>query len=130
MQNKKVMIGGAVVALVIVAYVFLGGSNTPSPGFSVTDTSVNAGGETSGTGVPAASQEVASLAGSIEQDLINELLNLKNITLDRSALDSAAYASLQDFSRPIEPENVGRPNPFAPYDAAATSSSNSTTLPF
>lgn len=127
MQNKKMLIGGAVVLLALGAYLFLGGGTAPSPGFSVTDTFTSDAPDPDGA---APSAEAASLAGSIEQELINELLNLKNITLDRSVLDSPVYASLQDFSRPIDPESVGRPNPFAPYDATATSTSNSGSLPF
>lgn len=130
LQNKKLLIGGLVLILAAVGYTFLSGSSGSSTGYSVTDSGAGFGADTPDASGSVGTPEAASLASSIEQELINELLNLKNINLDRSILDSPVYASLQDFSRPIDPESVGRPNPFAPYNAGATSTSNSGSLPF
>lgn len=53
-----------------------------------------------------------------DQDLISLLIELKGITLDESLFADATFASLQDFSKDLVPEPVGRPNPFAPLGAA------------
>jgi hypothetical protein len=51
---------------------------------------------------------------AIEQELLSQLLQLSTITLDDRVFSNPAFVSLVDFSQPIEPQPVGRPNPFAP----------------
>ncbi len=50
----------------------------------------------------------------IGAELLTILLDLKTITLDDSLFKRDAFLSLVDFSRPITPEPIGRPNPFVP----------------
>lgn len=66
----------------------------------------------SGAGAPAAASES-------EQELLNELLKLKSLQLDESIFTDPAFKSLEDFSQPIEPEAVGRKNPFMPAGGVA-----------
>lgn|SRR3989344_7436672 len=67
-----------------------------------------------GKETPVLSEETVSQATPADQDLISLLLELKAITLDESLFADAAFMSLQDFSKELIPEAVGRPNPFAP----------------
>lgn len=53
----------------------------------------------------------------VDQDLISLLLTLKSIKLDASIFTDPTFQSLQDFSKDLVPEPVGRPNPFAPLGA-------------
>lgn len=105
LQNKKMLIGGVViVGGVILLYFFSGSIGGALPSLS-----------SGSAGVEGESSPDQQAAVSIERELIDELLNLKNISLDRSAIDDPSYMTLEDFSRPIEPEPVGRPNPFLPF---------------
>lgn len=45
------------------------------------------------------------------------LLRIEQIKLDKSIFTDQIYRSLQDRSIPIEPEAVGRNNPFAPIES-------------
>ncbi len=47
-------------------------------------------------------------------DFVSLLLDLKQISLDTTFLASTVFTSLQDFSRDIAPQAIGRRNPFAP----------------
>lgn len=59
-------------------------------------------------------------ASESEQELLNELLKLKSLQLDESIFADPAFKSLEDFSQPIDPEPVGRKNPFMPAGGVAT----------
>ncbi len=67
---------------------------------------------TSPTGVSAADKE-----------LVDTLLQLRTVSLTGTILAEPAFMQLQDFGTQIVPEPVGRPNPFAPLDVSATTSS-------
>lgn len=55
------------------------------------------------------------VVGSQIDATVASLKNLQNAVETSSAVFSAsAFASLQDFSSPIAPEAVGRPDPFVP----------------
>lgn len=60
-----------------------------------------------------------SLAGApvVDQDLISLLLTLKSIKLDEKIFSDTAFRSLEDFSKELVAEPVGRNNPFAPLGA-------------
>lgn len=49
--------------------------------------------------------------GSKELSLLNEINSLK---IDSTLFTDPAYRTLRDYSVAIPPQNVGRPNPFAP----------------
>jgi hypothetical protein len=80
-----------------------------------------------GKATPILDEQAVSQAAPADQDLISLLLELKAITLDESLLSDAAFTSLQDFSKELVPEAIGRPNPFAPLGAQAKAPGNQTT---
>ena len=53
-------------------------------------------------------------AGGVEQELLATLLELRTVELDGAIFTDPAFRSLRDFSQPLEPQPVGRNNPFAP----------------
>ena len=58
--------------------------------------------------------------GSSELSLLNQVNSLK---IDTTLFSDPAFLSLQDYSVAITPENVGRPNPFAPLSGEAVPTS-------
>lgn len=46
--------------------------------------------------------------------VLSQLQQLDSLTLSGAIFQSAAFQSLVDFTVPIVPEQVARPNPFAP----------------
>ncbi len=52
-----------------------------------------------------------------DRELLQILTNMEKIRLDGRIFESDVYLSLQDFSRSIVPEPIGRPDPFAPLEA-------------
>ena len=57
------------------------------------------------------------------QDLVETLLALRAVKLDGTIFTEPAFTGLTDFSTPIIPEPVGRPNPFAPLVFTSSASS-------
>ena len=51
------------------------------------------------------------------QELVTILSTLRAIKLDGAIFSEPAFSSLKDFSTQINPEPVGRPNPFAPLSS-------------
>jgi hypothetical protein len=93
LKDNKMLIGG-IAGIVILAYVyFTYFSGSPTALLTTTQNT------------PATS------------DLLITLASLHTITLDNSIFTDPAYLSLTDFGVTIPPENVGRPNPFAPLGA-------------
>lgn len=85
-----------------------------------------------GTSGDAGSVAGAAAAGPVGQDLLPILLNVKSIQLDIGIFSSKAFTILQDFNRPIPPDNdPGRANPFAPLgsDGLPASAQVSTSNP-
>jgi hypothetical protein len=64
----------------------------------------------------ASAQNTAPSAATESLSIVNKIEALK---LDTTILTDSVFTSLQDFSQNIEPEPVGRPNPFAPVTGAA-----------
>lgn len=99
-QNSKKTIL-IIVAIVIVGalalFYFMGGS-TPDDGSLLSSDS---------TGNKQVGSKVLSLLNQIE-----------SLKIDTSIFTSAAYQTLVDYSVTIPPQNVGRPNPFAPLPGA------------
>lgn len=57
----------------------------------------------------------------IGNDFLMTLLSVRSIKIDSEIFTSTAFTSLQDFSRPLLPDNnPGRPNPFAPLGSDTT----------
>nr|AQQ74993.1 hypothetical protein [uncultured bacterium] len=53
-------------------------------------------------------------------DIVNTLLELRSVSLSGTIFDDPAFVRLKDFGSQIVPEPVGRPNPFAPLQGAAS----------
>jgi hypothetical protein len=66
-------------------------------------------------------------ADSSDQELVATLLALRAVTLSGTIFQDPAFISLSDFSTPIVPEPVGRPNPFAPLQSGTSTPDNSRT---
>lgn len=58
-------------------------------------------------------------------DLLATLSHLHTITLNSSIFSDPVFLSLTDFGVEIPPQNVGRPNPFAPIGSSARATSTS-----
>lgn len=67
---------------------------------------------------PILTEQTISPVASADQDLISLLLQLKAITLDESIFSDQTFTGLEDFSRELIPEAVGRENPFAPLGSS------------
>lgn len=80
-----------VVLLFLLVYFYMSGSSTP-------------------TGTLIAGSPYGAV-GSSELALLNQVRSLK---IDTTLFNDPAFRSLVDYSVEITPENVGRPNPFAP----------------
>jgi hypothetical protein len=66
---------------------------------------------------------VSSPAGEnvpVDSDLLSALQSLRKLKLDDSLFKSPLWISFTDFGQVIAPEPLGRPNPFAPFDATST----------
>ncbi len=61
----------------------------------------------------------ATQMSEIEKDMINMLSTVGKIEINNDLLKNRAFTVLQDRSRRITEEPIGRPNPFAPIDYAA-----------
>lgn len=60
------------------------------------------------------SSSPSSVDSVIEKDLLALLNSIRLIKLDGSIFSDPAFNSLEDFSQVIDPEPIGRNNPFAP----------------
>lgn len=71
---------------------------------------------------PLVSTQAANGANSTEdRALLETLTNMRNIRLDGYLFESETFLSLQDFSRNIVPEAIGKENPFQPVQYSANS---------
>lgn len=52
--------------------------------------------------------------GKMGAEVLTALNQLKTLKLDSSIFKDDVFVSLQDFSKPLNPEPVGRVNPFSP----------------
>ena len=100
-QNKIVVVG--LISLAVAGAAWYGLTSSPP-----TDTLVTTG-------------AVVNAPGA---DLVETLLALRAVKLDGAIFSEPAFAALVDFSTPIIPEPVGRPNPFAPLTVALSTTTN------
>ncbi len=59
--------------------------------------------------------------------LVQSLLALQSVTLSGTIFSDPSFQVLKDFTTPITPEPVGRPDPFAPLGVTGNSTIGSTT---
>jgi hypothetical protein len=97
LRNKFVIIGIVVVVL-FGAWYGLTSSSVPASVLSTTTPDTDAGDET----------------------IVTTLVQLQAITLSGAIFSNPAFASLQDYTTAIQPEPVGRTDPFAPLPAQST----------
>lgn len=57
---------------------------------------------------------VVAPASSVGADILRTSQEISGATLSRGVFTEAGYVRLTDFSAPLEPQNLGRTNPFAP----------------
>lgn len=93
-KHKTILIIVVVVAIGLILYNSLGGTEIASVDETLSSESVSSGAE---------SDEILAL-----------LATLRAIEFDTSVFESPVFLGLVDFSVPLVPEPVGRPNPFAP----------------
>jgi hypothetical protein len=100
---------GVIVVLCAMVFYAMSSSAPPAPILTTSGT----------TGSPS--------ADSSDQELVATLLALRAVTLSGTIFQDPAFISLSDFSTPIVPEPVGRPNPFAPLQSGTSTPDNSRT---
>ncbi len=128
---RNIIIIAVVIILGLVGYkIFFSGKAAAPTAALQTTAGVGAG----TSGAPQVATTSAASAGdtSVGQDFLTTLLSVESITLDDSIFKNKGFALLQDFNRPIPPDdNPGRPNPFAPIgvDGAAGTAQVSTSNP-
>lgn len=61
---------------------------------------------------------------AVGKDLMITISKLKSLTLDETFFNDPIFKSLNDFSVPIIPQEVGRSNPFSPIGAGGSSNPN------
>lgn len=100
-QYKMYIIIGGIVAVVIAGYVifFAGGEEEPA----------------------LVSEQPAGESGSsqVGRDLLEQLLQLRSITLEAAVFEDPVFDNLRDFGRELSPQPVGRDNPFAPINTGS-----------
>jgi hypothetical protein len=79
----------------------------------------------SGTPEPTLTNAGDSLQGE-DQELVQTLLRLRSITLDGAIFQNPIFVNLKDFTVQIQPEPVGRPDPFARLSGGSAATSQST----
>ena len=90
--SHKVVVG--IIALLVAVLVWIGLSSSSSSSSTLLDTQTE--------------------VDTPDQDLVATLIALRAVKLDGSLFSDPGFQSLRDFSTPIVPEPVGRPDPFAP----------------
>ena len=111
---KKIITGLIVAIIVFVAYAIL----KPDP-----TNEVLVGNREGGIVGAVSNQQARVLGAQISQ----ALLKIDQIKLDRSVFENPIFKSLEDRSQNIEPEPVGRTNPFAPLGDTTVNSALLTT---
>ncbi len=99
--------------VIIIALAFLGYWYYGTPKQSSTELLVSSG--TPGTSDSAVGQKIITL-----------LAQMQSITIDQGIFSAATFQSLQDFGVEIQPELIGRHDPFAPigYEQGGSSFNN------
>lgn len=104
-KQHKMLFIGVVAVVALVAWYGLTQNAAPEPLLTTVTPS--------GSGSPT--------EASADQELVATLLTLRAVTLSGTIFQDPAFMSLRDFGTTIVAEPVGRPNPFAPLGASATS---------
>lgn len=106
-KNKTVIIVIVIVILASVAYAIFGTGNSSN----TSGVSKQAVGNTANTNT--ATNPAAALDGP-GKEFVAQLLAIQNINFNLDLFKDPVFQGMQDFSREIQPQEAGRPNPFAP----------------
>lgn len=112
LNHKKILIVIILLILIFVGYGFYI-SNNKSSSASVSKQPISA----------------SSVQSSLEgpgKEFVTQLLAIQNINFKLDLFKDPVYIGLQDFSREIIPQPIGRPNPFAPFDDESRTNSPTT----
>ena len=105
-HSKTTVIVIVIVIISVIAYFYYEGGSSSASGGLVES--------------PGSDQSI----GSAELDLLSQIQSLK---IDASMFQDPGYQALEDYSVAIPQDNVGRPNPFAPFPGEAVSSGSAGT---
>ena len=106
-SKKNLILGAAIVVIVTVAMFYFFGKGPAE------DTSL-------------LKAEPSSEAAMVGARVLSLLTQIKSLQIDTDLFLDPAYRTLRDYSVVVPPQNVGRPNPFAPLSSNARSSSATT----
>lgn len=67
---------------------------------------------------PVSSGLASSSGGKEGEEFLRALNILRKITFDQTVLDDSLFERLQDFTKPLVPEEKGKFNPFAPLESS------------
>ncbi len=106
-KNKTVLIVIILFIVAFVAYALMGGSKSSASGVKKQAVSTNAVNTAGGS----AAQPLLDGPG---KEFVAQLLAIQNINFGLDLFGDPVFQGLQDWSREIQQQEVGRPNPFAP----------------
>lgn len=69
-------------------------------------------------------ENVSGAVNPEDQDIVTTLLKLRSVTLTGTIFSSKVFSGLKDFGTQIIPEDVGRPDPFAPIPTSISQSAS------
>ncbi|MEK7652848.1 MAG: hypothetical protein AAB334_02815 [Patescibacteria group bacterium] len=95
-KNIIITIAVAVLAFALYFFFFRGSGTNNDSGLSV--------------------EPIIGKTSTVDKSLLTLLLEMKSVKLDEELFNSAVFKSLNDYSIKIEPQEVGRINPFAPLE--------------
>ena len=108
---KNILIFGAILVVLVLAYIFF----VKSPSSSDQASLVSSSGTTNSPGTDAGTTNSTSLVAG---NFLSLLLSVKTIQLNTDIFSDPAFASLHDSSIVLVPDaTTGRPNPFAQFGA-------------
>ncbi len=98
-SKKPIIVIVIIIILALIAYFYFSGSPSDSSSTSLVEQKSPESADADAAGVRVLS-------------LLNQISSLK---IDTSIFDNPTYKSLVDYSITVPEQNVGRPNPFAPF---------------
>jgi hypothetical protein len=107
-KNKTVIIVVVVLALAAIAYGVSGMGSSNSNTTGVSKQAVGTSANTNTTTNPATALDGPG------KEFVAQLLAIQNIAFNLDLFRDPVFQGMQDFSREIQPQEAGRPNPFAP----------------
>lgn len=85
--------------------------------------------QTSGSSAVLTSSATSVATDTQDAQIVSTLLQLQAVSLSGTILSDPGFLSLQDFTTQIVSEPIGRPDPFAPVSASASTANSASTTP-